>query len=225
MRLSLPFFVMTFLGLVLFKVDTLMLFLIKSSSTVAIYEAAYKPLEASRFIIRPAAMIFFPACCSMAACNAWLQFRSVYRRLLLVAGLLGMIVTLGMLITAGFIIPVAWGPQYEESIPILRVLSLAVPAVYLGFVAAFLANALHAEKKAIRIMLVCVSVNVILNSITIPLWGSLGAAWTTVISESLLAIWLIQLIIHTLKGLPAEDAESSLPIGRLQPSLVPNENQ
>ena len=135
----------------------------------------------------------------MVTLNSWPQFYSLFRQLLLATGVLGIGVMLFVQLTAGFIVPGVWGSQYRDSVPILRVLILALPAVYLGFVSIFMANALHLEKKVLPIMLTCVFVNVLLNMISIPKWGPLGAAWTTVISETLLASWLVGLIARELK--------------------------
>ena len=48
----------------------------------------------------------------------------------------------------------------------------------------------------LTIMVVCVTANILMNAIAIPYWGALGAAWTTVVSESILAGWLLWLVRH-----------------------------
>jgi len=60
---ALPFFVLMFLGLVVFKVDTLMLgYLFPGDAAaryaeVARYEASYRIFEVSRFLVRPGALV------------------------------------------------------------------------------------------------------------------------------------------------------------------------
>ncbi len=220
LRISLPFFALTVLGLIHFKVDTLMLGFIQSYAAVATYEAGFKLLEVSRFIIRPVVMIFFPLCSEMAVRQNWAEIQALLRKMLLVTGILGAGITLVVLLTAGFIIPIVFGPKYNDSIPVLRVLYLSVPAVYMGMVTTFLANAIHLEKKVVGIMLIGVMVNLGLNSIAIPVWGVLGAAWTTVISETILTVWLIKLNWEELRRLLSREA---WPAPRLEPILSTKE--
>jgi len=199
LRISLPFFVLTLLGLIHFKVDTLMLGFMRSYSEVATYEAAYRLLEASQFIIRPIAMIFFPIWSEMAARGNWLQIQTLLRKLLMITGGLGAAITTVIVITAGFVITLVFGSEYTESISVLRVLFLSVPMLYIAAVSSLLAKSTRLEAKIVKIMIVCVVINIVLNSIGIPLWGPIGAAWTTVVSETILAVWLLKLNYQKLR--------------------------
>jgi O-antigen/teichoic acid export membrane protein len=194
MRESLPFFVMGSLGLLLFKVDTLLLGLLRSSAEVARYEAAYKFLEVSRFAVRPAGMVFFPLSAQLVAREDWTGFFALGQRLALGAGGIGLVVAAAAMSLAPWLVPLVWGPAYGSSIPILRVLFLAAPFVFLSFVGTFLAQALHLERLVVRIVLASVVGNILLNALVIPRFGALGAAWTTVASETTLAICLTTLV-------------------------------
>ncbi len=57
---SFPFFVLLVLSFGFLKVDTMMIFFIRSAEEVALYEAGYKFFEISRFAVRSAGMVFFP---------------------------------------------------------------------------------------------------------------------------------------------------------------------
>jgi O-antigen/teichoic acid export membrane protein len=118
---------------------------------------------------------------------------NLFKKMLLVTGSVGGSISLVVVATASFIIPIMFGPRYYDSIPVLKVLYLSVPLIYLKMVSLFSANSIHLEKRIVKIMTISVIVNIILNSIAIPLWGALGAAWATVISEMILAVWLIRL--------------------------------
>ena len=201
LRTSLPFFILSVLGLVHAKVDTLMLGLIASYAEVAIYEAGYKLLEASQFVVRPVDMIFFPTCSEIAARHQWQELRVLFRNMLLVVGVLGGAITVGVVSTAGWIIPAILGPQYEDTIAILRILVLNIPILYIMSVGGLVARSLHLEKTVVKIMLISMLVNIMLNSVSIPLWGALGAAWTTLISEMLYAVCLVRMTIQTLRAL------------------------
>lgn len=199
LRASLPFFALTILGLLHFKIDTVMLGVMRSYTVVATYEASAKLLEVSRFVVRPAAMIFFPICAGLVARGEWPQFRAVFRKLLLVAGGLGVAVGGVVILSAGFIVPAIFGSRYDDSVPILRILYLTVPSLYLGFVFTFLANALHLEAKAAGIMLASLVLNILLNCMAIPFWGAYGAAWSTLVSETFLAAGCLKVILGNLR--------------------------
>jgi O-antigen/teichoic acid export membrane protein len=196
---SFPFFLLIFLGLLFFKIDTIMLGVLQSTLAVAQYEAGYKLFEVSRFLVRPLAMIFLPLCSQMYARKAWSELQAVSQKLLLVVGTVGIGLSIVVALLASFITAALWGTHYQDSAPVLRVLYLAVPALYTRLVGTFLAIALNIEKKVIRIMVGCVTMNVVLNMIFIPMWGPIGASWTTLISEYLLAGFLILIIIKDLR--------------------------
>jgi len=193
-RDSFPFFAVGFLGLLLFKVDTVMLGLLRSTDEVARYEAAYKFLEVSRFAVRPAGMVFFPLCAQLVARGDRSALFALVRRLSSGALGIGAAVAAGAALLAPVAVPLVWGPAYATSIPILRILFLSAPFVYVAFVATFVAQALLLERAIVRILAASVLGNVLLNAAVIPRFGAAGAAWTTLASEALLAIGLIVLV-------------------------------
>jgi O-antigen/teichoic acid export membrane protein len=103
-------------------------------------------------------------------------------------------------VAAGLIVRLVWGAAYGDTAAVLRILYLAVPPLYLGFIATFLAGALHREGAAARVLALCLAANVALNLFAIPRWGPLGAAWTTLITETLAASWILWLVYGALRA-------------------------
>ena len=204
-RISFPFFILSFLSLVHFKIDSIMLGFMKSYSTVATYEAAYKLFEASQFLIIPFGMIFLPIFSEMAFRKNWHEIEKLIKKLLLVLISLGSVVALIVIAAAGFIIPLVFGSKYSESINVLKILYLTVPLLYMANINVVLAKSIFLEKKIIKIMLVCAILNILLNSIAITLWSAAGAAWATFISESILAVLLLRLNYQSLKNLSLKE--------------------
>jgi O-antigen/teichoic acid export membrane protein len=199
-RASLPFFVLNALGIAHFKVDTLLLFALATPAAVAVYETGYKLFEVSRLVVRPTAMVLFPVSAALASRGDWAAFRRVLRRLFLISGALGFAITAVVLAAGGLLVGLAWGDRYAETVPVLRVLYLAVPAMYLAFIATFLAGSLHLEAAAAKVLAVCLAANVGLNLVAIPRWGPVGAAWTTVVTEVLASAWLLALVLRALRA-------------------------
>lgn len=199
-RASLPLFLMTMATLVHFKVDTLMLGFLRSYETVAIYEAGAKLLEASQFLVRPLTIVFYPLCAEMARESEWTGLRRLVGKIAPAAVGLGIALAGGVILLAPWIIPVVFGPGFDGSVPVLRILYFSVPFFFLSSVGSFLAMAIQAEGAAIRILILGVVINVALNALLIPRFGELGAAWTTLCSEAVVASWLLLLALRTLEG-------------------------
>jgi O-antigen/teichoic acid export membrane protein len=214
-RLAAPFGALTVVGLLHSKADTLMLYALSSATAVATYESAYKLLEVSRFLIRPAVTVFFPICAALAARGKWADFSITYRRLLAGAGSAGLVVAALVIGLAGVVIPVVWGSRYLEAVPVLRILYLAVPVLYLQTVVLFIAGSLHLERTALKATLVGMASNVALNLVVIPRWGALGAATTTLVTELGLTSWLLYVVsrrLHAANG-DSQAADLGRPAG------------
>lgn len=199
LKSSFPFFILGLLGLIHFKIDAIMIGFLKPYSEVATYEAGYRLFEASRFVILPIGMIFFPIFSEMASRNHWKEIQRLFKKMLFRLGAFGSLLTIMVGLTAGVIIPIVFGPKYNDSISVLRVLYLTAPFLYIGLLCSLVAKAILLEMKAIKIMLTCVITNILLNCLAIPLWGALGAAWTTLVTEALLAVWMVKLNIKELR--------------------------
>ena len=61
-------------------------------------------------------------------------------------------------------------------------------------------------------MLVGVVSNIILNAIGIPWLGVIGAAWASVISQTIITIWLIRLTVKILQTNRDKNNFTALPI-------------
>jgi len=190
---SLPFFILSFLAMAQLNIDTLMLGYMKSYSVVATYTAGIKILEASQFIILPIPLVFFPITAGLLVHQNWAGAKSLFQKLLLVTGSFGLLVSIGVLLTANPMIMFVFGPDYSETVGVVRVLFLGAPFLYTGLVGMFYANALHIEKKAAWVMLIGVMVNIILSAVAISWIGAIGAAWATVVSQAFITISLLSL--------------------------------
>jgi len=207
-RISLPFFVLSFLAMAQLNIDTLLLGYMKSYSVVATYTAGIRFLEASQFIILPIPMVFFPITAGLLVHQNWAGAKSLFQKLLLVTGSFGLLVSIGVLLTANPIIMFVFGPDYSETVGIVRVLFLGAPFLYTGLVGMFYANALHIEKKAAWVMLIGVTGNIILSAFAISWVGAIGAAWATVVSQAFITISLLSLDFrYLLAGKPPSEPQ------------------
>ena len=189
---SLPLFAVAVLGMVHAKVDTVMLGFLGSYSDVARYQAAYKLLDASRFLVRPLTTVLFPVLAAIGAGGDLERLRVYGARALASSGWLGAGVGALLALGAGAGVQLAFGHRYADAAPLLRVLALSTPPLYLGTIALMVSMALRREREVARLLALCVVANIAANLVAIPRWGPLGAAWTTVGSELLLTVLLLR---------------------------------
>ncbi len=207
-RQSLPIFAVTLLDTMHFKADTVLLGALRPLSDVASYEAAHRLFEVSRLVIRPVALIFFPICVALAARREWPELQRLFRKLTRTSLLLGTAAALAVIATAGWIVPLVFGSRYGDSVALVRVLFLAVPILLTGLLAVALIHTLHLERPAIRAALGCIAANVVLNAIAIPVWGPIGCAWVTAITQTLWTVWLSRIVLGRLREAPAVAVEA-----------------
>jgi O-antigen/teichoic acid export membrane protein len=188
---SIWLFVLSVAGFVHFGADTVMLGYMQPYEQVARYQAAAKLLEASQFAVRPLTLILLPVCAALAAREQWQELRRVMNRMFAGMAVLGVGAWAFVSLLSLPIIRVVYTSAYDDSARLLRVLYLSVPGLYIATVAMLLASSTRREKRAVLITTVGVAVNVALNLVVIPRYGALGAAWATVVSQSLVALWFI----------------------------------
>ncbi len=179
--------------LVYFKIDTVMLSLMKSPHEVSVYSVAYKVLEV---------IIFFPAMyvglvmpmLSRDANNPT-AFRAVYQSTLRFLIATAIPAVIGIFLLAGIAIRVVGGPGYEEAVGLLKILSLAVGIIFFGNLGGNALIALDLQRVGAWIYGLGAIVNVVANFIFIPRFGATAAAWNTVATELIVTVamfWVIE---------------------------------
>jgi len=176
----------TLLGLVHFKVDTLMLSVLQSGADVGIYGVAYKLHEV--LITFPGLFVglVFPLFARLAAEDEG-RLRLVFQRSFDVLVLAAVGATLLVLVLAPAMAALLGAPQAATP---MRVLALALPAVFvsLGFTHLLLAEGRQAW--LVRLYALLVVANIGANAIAIRNWSYHGAAAVTVATETLSLVCL-----------------------------------
>lgn len=179
---SLPYGILGTIGFISFKMDTVILAYLRGNFDTGIYTAAYKFFEASTFIPAALATATFPVFTKLLYADSS-QIKVLYFKTLKVMLMIGLIVMLAYL----FILPQIMQiflPNYQASIGLLRILSLAIPFIFLHIPSN---QVLLSSDKFLRhlivLYVVLFSVNIVLYLIFISFFGATGAAWITVLSE------------------------------------------
>jgi O-antigen/teichoic acid export membrane protein len=69
-------------------------------------------------------------------------------------------------------------------------------------------SALHLDKQTLKFAVASVALNFLLNLFVIPRWGAIGAAWSTLITESLFSVCMVALLQSKLNAPAVSDLSS-----------------
>ncbi len=181
---SIPFGILAILGMLYFKIDTLLLSYIRGSAETGLYGAVYRFLESIIFIPSAFSAASFPVLANLHHTDT-AELKRVYFKSLKVLAALSIVILLGFVIVLPIIIRI-FLTEFVPSIPVLYILSLTIPFM---FVHAAGVQVIMSTDKYIKsiftLSLVTLGFNVVLNLLLLPKYGYIAAAWVTVLSEAL----------------------------------------
>lgn len=179
---SLPYGLLGILGLLYFKVDTLLLAYLRGNFETGIYSAGYKFLESIVFVPNTLSLALFPIFSNFHNSNL-----NEIRKLSIKS--VKLMFTLGILVLIIFNIALPpiiklFLPNYLHSIDVIRIISLAIPFMfsYVPLSTVFLSTDKYL-RQVILLSILPLLFNIVLNLLFIPKYGYLGASWVTVLSD------------------------------------------
>ena len=176
------------LGLVLFliqfyfRIDTIMLGLLSSKTEVGLYSVAFNLMEGTFFIPSIVMAAIFPGLSQTK------QFLNYFRKGLLMLSLTGIAVGGAVFLFAEIIIQMFFAQEFQGSGEVLKILALAIPIIFWGYLMTQSLVALDHNRIYLGITAFAVLLNVLLNYWLIPEYGAEGAAIATVITEALVPL-------------------------------------
>lgn len=193
MRTTLPIAVSIVFTLLYFRLDTLMLSVLKGPLEVGLYNGAYKVLET--FIFFPAVLVglFLPILSRQAQDDR----RAFSRTLSVLAD--GIFVVVAPLVAGGVLLSASMvsligGPGFLPAFSALAILFGAVGAIFFGTLFGNTVIALNLQKKALAVYAIGFVVNFSANLFVIPRYSYTGAAWTTLATEVVVSTLLALLV-------------------------------
>ncbi len=181
---SAPLGIAAFVNFLYFKADTILLSLLQNSHDVGIYGSAYKVLES---------LIYFPFM-FMGLVMPVFSYNIFYRpkNFLRVASrtLKALwLVTLPLVILLFFLAPeairVIAGPGFEEATLVLRILSLALGAIFLAHFFNSILIVVNQQKLLLWILTATAGLSLVLNFILIPYYSYMAVAVVSTLCEVL----------------------------------------
>ena len=166
-----------------FKLDTLMLFVIKGAAAVGIYSVSFKVLEVTAFIGSYFASALKPSLAQ--AINDRAEMSNIVNRALEIMLIIALPIAAGGAIYSKEIIIFLSNSDFSLGAWALMVLSLALPLMYFDLILSEILIARDERRKLIGVSIAVLSFNFIANLIAIPIYSYNGAAVTTLLTEIL----------------------------------------
>lgn len=192
-REVLPLGVAIVASLIYFKIDVPMLRMLKGDVEVGLYTAAYKFLE--NLSVVPAVLLAatFPALSQKVDEDprGAAQLHTQTLRVLMLAGLGG---SLLLLAVPGVLIRLLNGADFAPAVPILQALAPSVVLTFVNYLETHMLVAMGLVRAQMAFAVALIAVNVTANFAFIPLWGGVGSALATALTEIVLLFFCMRLV-------------------------------
>ncbi|OGZ38226.1 MAG: hypothetical protein A3E90_02290 [Candidatus Portnoybacteria bacterium RIFCSPHIGHO2_12_FULL_40_11] len=202
LRQSLPLGLAAILTMIYFKLDTIMLSLMKTQAEVGIYGLAYKILESLIFFPAMFVGLVMPLMSKYAFLNKE-EFKKIVQKTLDVLLILIIPLIVGTFFLSSKIIVLIGGRDFIPSSGVLNILILATGIIFLGALFSNMLISLERQKTLVYIYGAGTLVNVLLNFVFIPKYSYYGAAATTVFTELLVTVLMLWVLRRAIKELPS----------------------
>ncbi|HEX8974792.1 MAG TPA: flippase [Patescibacteria group bacterium] len=187
LRESMPLGISAIVIFVYFNIDTILLSVLKTSSEVGIYNAAYKVISNVTFFPSMIIGLIFPLM-SRYIFTDKKQFSRIVNETFKVFVVLIVPIVIGTLFLAGGIIHLIGGNAFSQAANTLRILIFALAFIFFGGLFNNILIAANHQKKMLGALASCAIFNVTANIIFIPIYSYDAAAVISVLTEFFVAL-------------------------------------
>jgi O-antigen/teichoic acid export membrane protein len=201
LKTALPIGGIGLVGIVYDRVDTLMLSVLSSATSVARYNVPYGFVRLSWLIPSVISAAFFPLLSrrirseGQAAAPLFFLMARVFL-------FLSVPISLALAVASPALLPAVFGRSYAESAPVLEIMAWTSVFGFQNYLLWYGLLAVHLEKSVLKIQVAGLLVNVVLNAWAIPRYGPSGAAGALVASDLLVVIGQVVVINRKLFTVP-----------------------
>jgi O-antigen/teichoic acid export membrane protein len=210
-----PYALAAGVGLIYFRVAVILMSYITTGRETGIYSAAFRIIETLASLPWVVVSAGFPIL-ARAHRDDQNRLRYAAQRLFDVSALVGSWLAVALAIAAPFAIRVVAGPGFEASIPVLRLLSLALVSSFLVVTWSFTLLSMQAYRALLASNAFAALASCVLTLALVPPFGASGAAVATFGAEATLAVAYLIALARRDRGL----IPSLGVLPRLLPGLV-----
>jgi len=179
---ALPLSVVSIFTLIAFRVDTVLISLLKPSMDVGIYSASYRLLEVFLFIPAVFTTAVFPVF-SQFFVSAKDSLKFTYQKSFKYLTILSLPVAVGVTLLAQPIILLIYKSSFLPSVLVLQILIWTIPITFLNYIFGSILPAMNRQTTLLKITFISMVFNIAVNLVVIPIYSYVGAAVVTVLTE------------------------------------------
>ncbi len=192
-----PLAVVFISGAIYFRIDMMMLEVMKGEKAVGLYSAAYKLVELLSIIPGTVTIAALPGLAVDYSADNIEGFRANLYKTLIVLGVGGVAIGLFLYLFSRQIVLLLYGPLFSDSVLSLSILSGVIFFLFVNGYLAYVTIATNNDRIVALILVITTILNVLLNFYLIPRYSHVGAALSTLLSEIFMLILYIVLFAKT----------------------------
>ena len=190
---AIPFVVIGVMALIYFKIDIVMLSVMKTDQVVGWYSAAFGLLATLMFIANSYNLAIFPVISRYTVLEKKL-FAFSWEKSVKYLLIFSLPIAIGTTILADRFILLFYSTGFEPSIIALRILIWTLPWIFVNSINMRVLYASNYQKKAAIVVGISMIINIVLNLLLIPKYSYIGASLATIFSEIInvsIFFWLV----------------------------------
>lgn len=198
---ALPLSITSIFAVMVFRVDTVMLSIMKGVEAVGFYNTAYRLMEALIFFPAVYTTSIFPIL-SVLYVSSQKPLKSAYEKSFKYLTILSLPIAVGTTLLADQIILLLFKSAYIPSILTLQIVVWVLPFIFVNYILGSLLTAMNRQYTVLKITMVSLALTIGLNLILIPGFSYLGAALVTVITEAVsvaLSFFVVSKLVSRVK--------------------------
>lgn len=197
---ALPFLMTGTVSIINAKVDVVMLSKLGSESMVGLYSAANELIFTLYVIPNLLSTAIFPVISrkSKESINSIAEMCNLSSKILIT---LGVPMGIGILILSPQIIHLIYGQHFIDSIIVLQILSITVILTFSRAVFSWALTAIDKVNLALIEYIICLVINIVLNTFLIPRYGLIGVSITNIIVAVFGNVFLLYMLNRYIKGI------------------------
>jgi len=225
LKIALPLAIVALISMVYYNIDIVMLGKMKGEEVAGWYGVSYHLFFALATIPGAFLSAVFPVMSRFFMESEELLKKAYHKSFKVLVGV-GIPASVGSFLLSEKIILFLFGPQYQQSIAALKILSLLIIFSYLNGLAGYFLTSTNRQALTAKIIAATTGINVFLNFILIPRYSYIGAAYATVVSEILFLAFFFVFARREIPSISvieiAKSAISSAIMGLLIIALIQN---
>lgn len=183
---SWPFGLAGFFQLIYFQSGVILVKYLADEEAAGLYNVAFAVIAAVYLLPSVVYQKFLLPKLHRWSSHDRIRFYQVYRQGNIVMLVTGVLAMTGIWVTSSWAILMIFGIAYEGSIILLNVMAISIPIVFVAFNSGATLVTQNHMKKKIQFMALVAVLNILLNMSLIPIYGAIGAAVASVVSNSAL---------------------------------------